>query len=272
MENDLVSIIMPAHNSSSYIAKSIKSVMIQSYPNWELIVVDDVSSDDTRSIVGSFMAQDERIKLIELSEHHGPALARNVGVEEAKGKYIAFLDSDDVWLPKKLEKHLEFMNRYSLALSYTSYFLMDDEGIIVDCYKTKPQITFKDLLKVNYIGCSTVIYDVSKLGKRYMKPIRHEDYALWLQILKEIGSTKGLLEPLTVYRVGAGISSSKWKSASWRWNIYRNELRMSVIESAWYYLSYVIHGVLKFGKFRLKKQSLNTGGSKTLTLDDLLSK
>mgnify|MGYP003823856955 FL=1 len=97
---------MPAHNSSSYIDDSIKSVMIQSYANWELIVVDDVSSDDTRSIVGSFMAKDERIKLIELSEHHGPALARNVGVEEAKGNYIAFLDSDDVWLPKKLQKHL----------------------------------------------------------------------------------------------------------------------------------------------------------------------
>jgi len=111
-----VSIIMPAHNSSSYIAKSIKSVMIQTYSNWELIVVDDVSSDDTRSIVASFMAKDDRIKLIELSEHHGPALARNVGVEEAKGKYVAFLDSDDVWLPEKLEKHLDFMKRFGLAL------------------------------------------------------------------------------------------------------------------------------------------------------------
>jgi len=270
MEEDLVSVVMPAHNSSSYIAKSITSVLMQTYTKWELLVIDDVSSDTTSSIVQSFADKDGRIKLIKLSDHHGPALARNVGIEEAKGRYIAFLDSDDVWLPEKLQKHLQFMQKHDLALSYTSYYLMDENGVIVDYYKAKAQVSYKDLLKVNYIGCSTVIYDVDKLGKRYMKPIRHEDYALWLQILREVGYTKGLVEPLTVYLVGQGISSSKWKSASWRWNIYKNELHMGTIEASWYYVVYVVNGLLKFGRFRFKKRKLIPEGSRVLTLDDLI--
>jgi len=207
---------MSAHNSTGYIGRSITCILIQTYTKWELLVLDYVSSDGTSSIVQTFADKDGGIKLIKLSDNHGAALARNVGIAEAKGRYIAFLDSDDVWLPEKLQKHLELMRKNDLALSYTSYYLMDKNGVIVDYYKTKPQVSYKDLLKVNYIGCSTVIYDVNKLGKRYMKPIRREDYALWLQILREVEYTKGLVEPLAVYLVGRGVSLSECKSVSRR--------------------------------------------------------
>ena len=255
MDKNLVSIIMPAHNSEKTISIAIESVLGQTYPNWELIVVDDVSSDQTRSIVEMYAKKDARITLVALKEHHGPALARNVGIERAVGRYIAFLDSDDAWLPCKLEEQLTFMHENNLCFTFTSYFMMDEKGLVIDEYTTKEEVSFKDLLSVNYVGCSTAVYDVEQLGKRYMKPVKHEDYVLWLQILKEIGSTKGITKSLVVYRVGSeGISSSKWKSASWRWNVYRKELQMGALVSLRYFIVYVWNGLAKFGKLRLQKR------------------
>jgi len=273
VDKDLVSVIMPAHNSEESISIAIESVLAQSYPNWELIVVDDVSSDQTRSIVETFAKRDARVSLVALKEHHGPALARNVGIERAVGRYIAFLDSDDAWLPCKLDEQLTFMRENSLCFTFTSYFMMDENGLVIGEYLIKEEVSFEDLLNVNYVGCSTAVYDAVKLGKRYMKPVRHEDYVLWLQILKEIGFTKGLTKPLVVYRVGSkGISSSKWKSASWRWHVYRSELQMGTFDSLRYFVVYVWNGLVKFGKFRFQKRSslLSTNIKNPITVEQLI--
>jgi len=266
----VVSVVMPVHNSSNYVSLSIRSLLVQTYPYWELIVVDDVSSDNTPSIIRSFMEAEPRIRYIPLREHHGPGLARNVGIDLAVGKYIAFLDSDDIWLPKKLERQLAFMQENNLCFTFSSYYIMDKNGFVVGLYRTKESVSYSDILKIDYIGCSTAIYDVSVLGKRYMKPI-HGDYVLWVEILREIGKSEGLLEPLAVYRAGVGVSASKLKQASWRWQFYRRELHMSTVDSLRCFIPYAFHGVLKYGGTKLRSLSLSTRLQCTVTVEDLLS-
>lgn len=244
----LVSIIMPSYNSSSFIHYSIQSVLNQTYSNWELIIVDDVSSDNSNAIIERCLKEDFRIKLVKLKKNSGPAIARNKGIEEAKGKYISFLDSDDLWLPNKLEKQIDFMKENNVFLCYASYTIIDEESNEIGKFIIpKNKVNYQGLLKTCIIGNLTAIYDVEKIGKVYMEDVGHEDYTLWLKILKEINYAHGIEESLAQYRVrNHSISSNKIKAARWQWNIYRCIENLNIFTSIYYFLHYTYNGIIKY--------------------------
>ncbi len=246
--SELVSIIMPSYKSERFIRASIESVLNQTYPYWELIVIDDKSPDNSNKIVEDFMKKDKRIKLIKLEKNSGPAIARNTGIKEAKGRYISFLDSDDQWLPEKLEKQIKFMKENNLALTYSSYYMIDEDDKPAGIYTVPEEVTYKELLKRNMIGCLTGIYDTEKLGKVYMPDIlKRQDHALWLKILKQIGKTKGIKEPLAIYRLRKNsVSSNKILSAKYQWKLYREVEKLNIIKSVYYFLWYTYYGVNKY--------------------------
>lgn len=246
---DLVSIITPCYNSSMFISQTIESVLAQTYQAWEMIIVDDCSSDDTRDIIEEYIEKENRVKLIKLKKNSGPSAARNKAIEEAKGRYIAFLDSDDVWMPVKLENQTNFMKENNILLSYSSYHLIDENGTQLGTFITKDIATYEELLRTCYIGTLTAIYDASKIGKQYLDNINigHLDYVLWLKILKNIGMAKGLLQPLAKYRIyDNSYSANKIKAAKWQWYIYRNVENLSLPKSTYYFASYAYHGFMKY--------------------------
>lgn len=253
---DLVSIITPTHNSSSFISQTIDSVLAQTYGNWEMIIVDDCSTDNTVQIVEDYLKKDSRIRLIRLGKNCGPAVARNRAIEEAMGRYIAFLDSDDIWLPEKLEKQTAFMRENDVDLCYSSYYIIDENGSEKGVFITKEKATYWDLLKTCCIGNLTAIYDAERLGKQYMEDVGHQDYTLWLKILKGGATAAGILEPLAKYRIRSkSVSSNKIKAARWQWHIYRNVERLSLPQSVYYFAHYAYNGSIKhLFKYRRKAQ------------------
>lgn len=243
----LVSIIMPNFNGEKYIAEAIESVISQTYPFWELIIIDDCSTDNSINIIKEYSTKDCRIKFINLRKNSGPAVARNTGIEIAKGQYVAFLDTDDIWLPYKLKKQINFMKDNNLSMTYSAYYVIDRYSEVKGIRKIKEKITHKDLLKTNWIGNLTGIYDVQNLGKVYMENLGHgEDYTLWLKILKKIKYTYGIKEPLAKYRIlPNSYSSNKFKAIKWMWNIYRKVERLNILHSAYYLGNYVYYGIKK---------------------------
>lgn len=242
----LVSIITPLHNAEQYIGFTIESVLKQTHQNWEMIIVDDNSSDNSISMVKNY--DDDRIKLIQLHENHGPALTRNKAIEESKGTYISFLDADDLWTPTKLEKQLNFMTKHDLSFSYASYFLIDEQGNALGEFETSPTITYTSMLKTCSVGCLTAIYDAEKLGKIYMKNIpKGQDYTLWLEIMQQINETQGILEPLAYYRIqNTSVSSNKFNAIKAQWRIYRNIQNLNIFQSAYYFIHYAYYGFFKY--------------------------
>ena len=239
MENPLVSIITPCYNSESFIADTIKSVQNQSYENWEMLITDDGSTDSSIKIIEKFATEDTRIKLFKIS-NAGAAVARNHSIEQAKGTYIAFLDSDDIWLPKKLEKQINFMETNNYILSFTSYQRMNEEGILInEVVKAHAKLNYKNMLYSNKIGCLTAMYNQEKLGKIYMPLIRkRQDYALWLSILKKVDFAYGLDEVLATYRLrNFSMSAKKTEMIKWNWKLYREIERKSIVEATYYVLS-----------------------------------
>ena len=173
MENNLlVSIVTPCYNSAKYIGETIESIQAQSYKNWELLITDDCSSDNTVEIVNSYILNDSRIKLFRLDVNKGGGIARNNCIQEAGGRYIAFCDSDDRWDPKKLEKQITFMQNNDYAFSYTSYMTCYGNGEVKGIVVCPRKVTFKSLLRDDKMGCSTIVYDVEKVGKIFFPFIR----------------------------------------------------------------------------------------------------
>lgn len=245
--NNLVSIITPSFNSSNFIKKTIESVINQSYNNWELIIVDDCSIDKSREVIKSCIKEDARIKLICLEKNSGAAVARNTGIENANGRFIAFLDSDDTWHPKKLEKQIKFMLDNQYYFTYTGYHKVDENGIFIKSTKIPKIINYNKLLKTNYIGCLTAIYDSEKLGKIYFPLIRkRQDYALWLKILKMIPYAYGLQEDLASYTVRSdSISANKINVAKYNWTVYREVEKLSLMHAIYCFINYAILGILR---------------------------
>lgn len=231
---------MPAYNARRTIVDSVKSLQMQSYRNWELFIVDDCSTDDTINIVRHLAISDERIKVISLGINSGrPAYPRNVAIREARGEIIAFLDADDEWMPDKLQKQLYFMDSTCAALSCTGYDVIDINGNDIGNFIPPDVCSYDDLLSNNTIGCLTAIYDVRILGKRYFPICGHEDYALWLNILRDGYEVYGLKDKLSRYRITPGsVSSSKLKILRFFWNIYRNQEKFSYLTSAFFCLRY----------------------------------
>lgn len=236
----VVSIITPSYNSAPYIVDAIESVRSQSFELWEMIVVDDFSDDDTRRIVRGYVAIDHRIKLICQPKNCGPAKARNVALNIACGRYVAFLDSDDLWLPKKLELQLLFMKKRNIAFSYTLYRQFfnghDQPG---DCISLPPSFTYEELLKSTGIACLTVMIDTALTGPIRMEDVHHEDYVLWLKILKNKFVAYGLMDDLARYRVTKNsVSANKLKSAWWVWLIYRDIEGLNFFHASWCLFNY----------------------------------
>ena len=240
--NELVSIITPSYNSAKFIRETIDSVLAQTYPYWEMIIVDDCSTDGSVEIIGKYIIKDNRIKLIKLSNNSGPAIARNTAIKEAQGRYIAFLDSDDLWYPDKLEKQIEYMNLTECVLSYSYYDVIDENNNRTNqIYKPKEKLSYNELLKSNSIGCLTSIYDTKIVGKEYMPIIKkRQDYGLWLKLLKKIDYAYCIKEVLATYRIRKGsISSNKLELIKYNWKLFREHEKLSIIKS-FYYLNWNI--------------------------------
>lgn len=231
--NELVSIITPCYNSSKYIGQMIESVIAQTYTNWELLITDDCSTDNSREIVEEYSKTDPRIKLFKLETNSGAGVARNNSIDKAQGRFIAFLDSDDMWKPEKLEKQLAFMitNGYQFTHSYTQ--VVDENNNVVGLNKKPDRVSFKSTRIINYIGTSSVIYDTKDIGKIYMKPIRRrQDFALWLNILQKTKYAYCIPEPLFIYRYAPNsLSSNKFKLLKYHVQVYEQALGYSKIHA-----------------------------------------
>lgn len=246
MNNPLVSIIIPFFNSSKFISKTIQSISNQTLRNWEAIFINDASTDNSPIIVRDFCHHERRARLINLQTNSGPALARNKGISKASGRYIAFIDSDDVWAPTKLETQVLFMQNHNLPLTYSSYLIIDSNENILHTHTAKAKITYHDLLKSNQIGNLTGIYDSFILGKVYLENTKHEDYTLWLKILKQVGHAKGIQSPLAKYRIHQNnLSSNKIKTLKWQWLIYKNIAKLNFIQRIFYISFYGYYGFKK---------------------------
>lgn len=243
----LVSIITPSHNASQFITETIESVFLQSYPDWELIVVDDCSTDNSIDIITSSVKQDARVNLIELEKNSGAAVARNAAIKAAQGRYIAFLDSDDIWLPNKLERQIDYMKKNEIAFSYSAYEKIDETGKVIGNVGVPDKLGYGDLLKVCSIGCLTAIYDTHMIGKVYMPLIRkRQDLGLWLKILKKIPYAYATPGILAQYRVrGDSISANKKVAAQYTWKLYREVEGLSFLRASYYFAHYAVNGVLR---------------------------
>lgn len=247
----LVSVVMPAYNAARYIEGSIRSVMAQTVTDWELIVVDDCSDDDTCRIVQTLAAADPRIRLVRSEANSGVAKTRNRAMDLARGQYVAFLDSDDIWYPKKLEKQIALMEDKRAELSYTSYRLVaaSDRKPISD-YLVPEETSFADMLGQNRIGCSTVVMTRELADRhRFTTDFYHEDYVLWLRMLQDGVKMAGVPEILVDYRYyPTSKAGNKLASAKHRWEIYRRYLGLSGVKSAFYLAQYALAGVRKYHK------------------------
>ncbi|HBA7972700.1 TPA: glycosyltransferase family 2 protein, partial [Escherichia coli] len=234
-------------NSEKTIQAAIESVRAQTYSSWELIISDDNSSDSTVEIVEKNVLYEPRIILIQHSENRGAGFSRNDAISKARGKYIAFLDSDDIWHEKKLEIQIRFMSERKLALSYTQYQKINMEGVKGKIIIPPGVTSYSELLKSNVIGCLTAVYDQEILGKMYMPLIRkRQDMALWLDILKKIEFAYCVPEVLAFYREGHNsLSSNKIKILSSQWDFYRGHLKFGIFRSAYYFSFYVFKALKK---------------------------
>jgi teichuronic acid biosynthesis glycosyltransferase TuaG len=243
-----VSIIMPSYNAEKTIVQSIQSVLQQNYSNWELLITDDKSTDNTVKIINQFVAKDTRIKLFENEQNLGAGGSRNRSIKESKGRYIAFLDSDDLWLDNKLAIQIDYMQKNDIALSYTWYQKFGDKG---DGGFVKPQltVTYQQLLYSNVIGCLTAVYDTELLGKRYMPLIRkRQDMGLWLDILKDVDMAHGIPDVLAKYRVDSGMTQNKFNVLKWQWRFYRDVVGLTTFKSLPYFIGYAVKGFIKYKK------------------------
>ncbi len=229
--DNLVSVVMPAYNCQDTIVESINSVINQTYSGLELIIVDDGSKDNTYQKIKRFQDFPNLI-IIRLKTNNGVAFARNIAIAKARGQYIAFLDSDDNWHKDKLKIQVNLMQNNNYLCCHSSYMRIDKTSKKQKIIKADNFIRSADMLKGNRIGNLTAIYDAKKLGKVFQKKVGHEDYLMWIQIVKLAKFSYGCIDNLASYTVSKkGISSNKLKSISWTWNIYRNELKMNLITS-----------------------------------------
>ena len=246
----ILTVILPTYNSESYVAETIESVLRQSLQGWELIVIDDNSSDGTVNVVKKFQRKDQRIRIFVQEENRGPGCARNVGLAAATGKYIAFVDSDDVWYPEKSTKQIAAMRRCQADISYAGYERVkhgDLHGIRV---QVPDRATYLGMLRRNYIACSTAIVKRSTCGMHRMPELRRrQDHGYWLSLLRDgTRRTVGVNEPLVRYRLRSdSLSANKLIAAKYSWKLLREVESFGIPKSIWLFSGYAFEAV----KFRL---------------------
>ena len=237
---------MPAYNAALFLEGAVNSVEGQTYSNWELLIVNDASNDETLRIANRIQNGDSRILVFDQEQNQGVAAARNVALKAAKGKYIAFLDSDDVWSEHKLEKQVGFMEGSGVLVCYAAYTRIDEHGRQLGTVRPPAIINYKALLKSNFVGNLTGIYNAEALGKQFFSEFKHEDYVAWLALVKKAGRAESVNLVLGLYRVYAGsTSSNKIKTLMWQWRIYRRSQGLSFIESCWLMLCYGYYALHK---------------------------
>ncbi len=252
--HDLVSIITPSYNTAEYIEQTIQSVLNQTYTNWEMIIVDDCSTDNTDEVVKKYL-DDERIKYLKNATNSGAAVSRNYALREAKGRWIAFLDSDDLWAPQKLERQIEFMEKNGYHFSYTSYEEIDESSELIGVSVTGPRkITKRGMYNYCWPGCLTVMYDSEYMGLIQIDDIRkNNDYAMWLKLCKKADCYL-LNECMGRYRKRTGsISNHSYKAlVIWHYRLYRICDNRSAVVSVIFTIRNIVWGIYK--KFRYVKR------------------
>ncbi|MCH9049030.1 MAG: glycosyltransferase family 2 protein [Proteobacteria bacterium] len=250
-QQNLVSIIMPAYNADKYIRDGIESVLSQTYQEWELLIVNDCSQDSTAKIVEEYCAQDDRIKFYHNEENSGPAMTRNNAINRAKGRFIAFLDSDDIWLPEKLDKQVSAMMAKRYPFTYTGYHRISEDGMIAGRRISVPeQLNYSQLLRNTAIVTSSVVLDIDAVGKIKMKNTYYDDYACWLDVMKRGIVAHCINEDLVEYRVASSsVSRNKINSAIQVWKTYRSIERLGLLTSAWCFAGYALNALQKYKKF-----------------------
>lgn len=247
-KNKLVTVVTPCYNAAMQIGQTIESVQNQTYTNWEMVIVDDCSQDDSVQKIQERMKDDSRIKLIQCKQNGGVAVARNEAMKAANGAYVAFLDSDDLWHPQKLEKQIRFMEQGDIAFSFTSYQYIDEQGeLMKTCIRAPKCIGWKEGIKNTIIGCLTVVVDIEKTEKFYMPELSHsEDHFAWLELNRKGFDAYGLDEVLAYYRVvGQSLSGNKLKAIVSQWNNYRDILHIPFIPRCYYWICYIINAIKK---------------------------
>lgn len=248
MIENRVTIITPVYNASKYLSETIESVLNQTYVNFEYILVDDCSTDNSAEIIKEYIEKDNRIKYVKLDSNSGAAVARNKGLEVASGQYIAFIDSDDKWYPEKLEKQLDFMVSNQFGFTYTKFDLIHEDGTMKkDNVQLPKKLNYSGLLKNTAIACSTVMIDKDIIGEFRMPLVRKgQDTATWLKILRHHDYAYLVDEVLNQYRsVPASLSSNRIQALKRTWNTYRNIEQLPLIKALYYFGWYVFNAVLR---------------------------
>jgi len=246
--NILISVVMPNYNGHRFVEQAIDSVLSQTYENFELLVVDDCSNDDSVSLIKHKAQSDSRIRVIALEHNAGVANARNVGIREAKGEYIALLDNDDLWTEDKLERQLALAQK-GADIVYCSYDFIDEQNNSIKKPFVVPQQTnFDKMLASSVISCSTSFIKSKLMRAHPFNPdFYHEDYVLWMELLRVCPTAYGDQKVLMHYRQVTGSrSNKKGNAAKERWNTYRNALKLNAVTSAWAFVRYAVNGVMKY--------------------------
>ena len=246
--SELVSIITPCFNSEKFLDECISSVINQTYQNWEMLIVDDNSLDNSSIIIDSYSKKDDRIKPIFLKDNLGPAMARNTAISSTKGKYLAFLDSDDIWLPEKLQVQINFMKKYNCAFVFSSYSVIPfNEKKPKYVINVPEKISHKKYLKNTIIGCLTVVLDKERFKNIQMPILRSShDMALWLDLLKEEEFAFGIQQELAIYREHKSSNTfNKFRAVYDVWNVYRKHERLNILNSIYNFIFYAFNAFKK---------------------------
>jgi len=244
---ELVSIITPMYNAEKTIAQTVESVLAQTYTDWEMIIIDDCSTDHSAEIVLGYRKKDQRIHYYKKKKNSGAAQARNSAIRKAKGDYLAFLDSDDIWKPRKLERQINFMKATGTEFCYTACGIIDKNGKMAGKDRLVPEkVTYASLLKGNSVPCLTAVVERKCFKGIRIPDVPHEDYATWLAVLRNGVKARGINEVLADYRVyPESLSAKKWEAAQWTWNIFRKQEKLSFIKSSYYFCCYAIRAIRK---------------------------
>ncbi len=241
-----VSVVTPVWNAAATLAATVASVRAQTFPDWEMLLVDDGSTDGSRALAEALAAADPRIRVLAQGSNTGAAAARNRAIRAARGRYIAFLDADDLWRPEKLARQVPVLAAGHL-LVFSAYRRIAADGRPLGIVRPPPRVSREGLLRGNAIGCLTAVYDSAALGRVEMPPIaRRQDYGLWLELLRRTPHAIGLPEVLADYRVRAGsLSGDKGAAARATWALYREVEGLPRLRAAWYFAHYAVGGVAK---------------------------
>mgnify|MGYP005847939541 CR=1 FL=1 len=246
---ELVSIITPVYNVENYIEATIASVQKQTYTHWEHILVDDCSTDGSADRIKKLSKSDSRLKYIKLDQNSGPAVARNVAIRKADGRYLAFLDADDLWFDFHLKDSLNYLLSQKVSFVFASYKRSDENlNFVYSDFIVPEKVTYTDILKTNSISCLTAVIDIQTLGKKEMPLIRkRQDMGLWLNYLKNTKYAYGIQKPHAIYRIRkASLSRDKKALLKYQWEFYRKVEKLSVVSTLYYLVYWMYNGILKY--------------------------